>query len=579
MALLAARKAYLKKIRSFENGDFPSNIFLMNSVYVIGHRNPDVDSICSAIGYAALKRECGFKNFTAARCGNSNARIDRVLSKFGVALPQLIGDVRVRAKNVMRRDFISMPADASCYAVMDSIDKNDLRSIPLVDSAMKLLGEVSVFDLGEFFIPRPKDIRQTRRLSATLNDVIKTLDATVHCIFRPDETEDMFVRIGAMEVSTFGSFIDKEGLRPEQNLIVVGDRFDIQIKAVQMNVRGIIITGGYDIDESVLEMARLRKVSVISCPYDSATTALLVRMATRAQPLARKNPIAVTRDMLLSKISERAKDYFGKTIYVCDQNGKVEGIFTNTDLLDFRRPKIVLVDHNEISQAVIGADEAEIVEVIDHHRIGDARTSNPILFLNKPVGSTCTIVSQMYAAFGFRPDKKIAGLLLSGIICDTLNLKSPTATAEDAAEVKKLSKLAGISADELAEFIFRSDSIVMTLTPEKVISSDCKFYEEAGQKFSVSQIEELDFASFLSKLENLRSALENFRAKNKLIFSALFVTNVMTQDSLLLMASSEDFSSKISFTKDAEKNVFELPKIVSRKKQLVPYLTSLLHDL
>lgn len=550
----------------------------MAQIFVIGHKNPDVDSICSALAYTAFKRETGMKNYVAARCGNSNARIDRVLAKFGARLPQLVGDIRMRAKHAMRRNFVSMPADASCYAVMDAMDKNGLRSIPIVDASQKLLGEISVFDMGEFFIPRPKDVCQVRRLRATLNDVVKTLNADVHCIFRADETEDMFVRIGAMEVNTFGSFIEKEGLRPEQNLIVVGDRLDIQIKAVQMGVRGIIITGGYDVDASVLEMAKLRKVSVMACNHDSATTALLVRMATRAQPLAHTNLAVVHRDALMSKIREKSRDFYAKTIFVCDQRGRVEGLFGNADLLDVNRPKLVLVDHNELSQAVTGADEAEIVEIIDHHRIGDARTQNPILFINKPVGSTCTIVGQMFAAAGKIPDKKTAGLLLSGIVCDTLNLKSPTATNDDFEQVRALSKFAGIGADELAEYIFGSDSIVATQSPESVILADCKLYEESGVRFSVSQIEELDFSSFMAKIEILRAALESHRARNKLYFSALFVTNVITQDSILLLCANEDFTSKISYAKDAEKNFFELPKIVSRKKQLIPYLTSLLKD-
>lgn len=551
----------------------------MKQTYIIGHKNPDVDSICSALAYAAFKRETGCEGFVAARCGNSNARIDRVLEKFGAKLPKLVTDVRPRARDVMKREFISMPPDSSCYAVMDAIDRNDIRAIPLVDSSKKLLGEVSVFDLGEFFIPRPKDVRQARKLRATLNDVIKTLNATAHCVFRPDEPEDMFVRVGAMEVNTFGSFIDKEGLSAEQNLIVVGDRFDIQIKAIQLGVRGIIVAGNYPIDGAVLDMAKMRGVSVMSCNYDSATTALLVRMATRALPLARADLAVVEREALLSKISARAKEYFGKTIFVCDAKNHIEGVFTNTDLIGFPRPKLVLVDHNEISQAVTGADEAEIVEIIDHHRIGDARTTSPILFLNKPVGATCTIISQMFSAAGKTPDKKTAGLLLSGIVCDTLNLKSPTATSADAHEVARLEKLAGISATDLADFVFRSDSLAVSLPPEKVIGADCKFYEESSVRFSVSQIEEMDFTDFLGKLESLRSGLDSFRRKNDLFFSALFVTNVMTQDSLLLIEGDADFISHISYAKDPDRKFFELPKIVSRKKQLIPYLTSVLREL
>ncbi|MBR6388768.1 MAG: putative manganese-dependent inorganic diphosphatase [Opitutales bacterium] len=549
-----------------------------DSIYIIGHKNPDVDSICSALAYADLKQMQGFENYKAARAGNSNARIDRVLKKFGAQLPEFVGDVRLRAGSVMKRKFISLPTDASCFSVMENIDKHDLRTIPLVDENMVLQGEVSVFDLGEFFIPRPDETRQVRRLRASLNDVIKTLNADVKCVFCAEKTEDMFVRVGAMEAPTFSAFMERADSLASQNLIVVGDRFDIQIKAIQLGVRALIITGGYAVDESVVEMARAKNVSVLSCKYDSATTALLVRMATRAQPLMRKNFATVGADYLLSKISGRINDFFGKTIFVCGAGGRLEGVFTNTDLLNVPKPRLVLVDHNEISQAVAGADEAEILEIIDHHRIGINPTSSPILFINKPVGSTCTIISQLFRRAGLRPNRRTAGLLFSGIVCDTLNLKSPTATSEDAEEIRLLSKIAGMESGELSEYIFSADSVVLSSDAAGVIASDCKRYRENGFEFSVSQIEELDFAAFYSKIGELRAALEEYRSKNSLFFSALFVTNVMTQDSVLMICGLPEFAAKISYAKDAERGVFELPKIVSRKKQLVPYLAAILND-
>ena len=536
-----------------------------------------MDSICSALAYAEFKRASGSDGFEAARCGNSNARIDRVLKKFGAALPRFVGDTRLRARDVMKTDFIKMPADVSCFSVMGAIDRHDLRSIPLVDSKSSLLGEISVFDLGEFFIPHPKSAKEVRRVCATLNDVIKTLNARVHCVFAADKPEDMYVRIGAMEVSTFGSFIEKEGTRPEQNLIVVGDRFDIQIKAVQMGVRAIIITGDYNIDSAVVEMAKAKGVSVMACQYDSATTALLVRMATRAQPLMRKNLAATKSDTLVSVISAR-KEFFDRTIYVIDDSRRLVGLFSDTDLLNIPKPKLVLVDHNEISQAVTGAEEAEIVEIIDHHRIGATGTAAPILFINKPVGSTCTIISQMFRKCNIAADRRTAGLLLSGIVCDTLNLKSPTATPEDAEEIAALSKLAKISSDELADYVFSADSVITTRSPDNVVAMDCKHYSEGGAEFSVSQIEELDFSNFYSKIDVLRSALERYRKTKKLNFAALFVTNVLTQDSLLMAAGDDNLISKITYSKDAERDVFELPKIVSRKKQLIPYISAIIKD-
>ena len=550
-----------------------------DTTYIIGHKNPDVDSICSALAYAEFKRLTGRENFVAARCGNSNSRIDRVLARFHSQLPHFVGDVRLRTKDIMKTEFVKMGTDVSCFTVMAAIDRHDFRSIPILDENSVLQGEVSVFDLGEFFIPHPQSARDARRVKATLNDVIKTLNATVRCVFEADKDEEMFVRIGAMEVSTFGSILGGENATPpEKNLIVVGDRFDIQIKAIQLGVRAIIITGGYDIDPAVVEMARAKSVSVLSCKYDSATTALLVRMATRALPLVRKNVAVVRSDCLLSKIATRAKDFFEKTIYVCGDGGKLEGLFSNTDLLNVPKPKLVLVDHNELSQAVTGADEAEIVEIIDHHRLGAASTQMPILFLNKPVGSTCTIISQMFRRSGVAISPDIAGLLCSGIVCDTINLKSPTATADDAAEIAALEKIANIKSAELADFIFGGDSVILSGDIAEVITGDCKRYEEGGVSFSVSQIEELDFSNFNAKLGQIRGELAKYRKEHGLYFSALFVTNVMTQDSLLMICAPDDFLQKINYAKDADRGVYELPKIVSRKKQLIPYLTALLKD-
>lgn len=507
----------------------------MDTIYIIGHKNPDVDSICSALAYADFKKRIGAPNFQAARCGNSNARIDRVLEKFSVALPRFVGDVRMRTKDVMNPDFIKMRDDASCFAVMDAIDKNDIRTIPILDADDRLQGEVSVFDLGEFFIPHPKSAIEVRRVRATLGDVVKTLNAQTLCVFAPDKTEDMYVRIGAMEVATFGSFIERENLHPEQNLIVVGDRFDIQIKAV--------------------------------------------RMATRALPMMRRDVAVVGEDLLLSKVAARAREYFGKTIYVCDADGKTKGLFSSTDLLNIDKPKLVLVDHNELTQAVTGAEECDIVEIIDHHRLGMTRTVSPILFLNKPVGSTCTIISQIFRKSGIKPDKSIAGLLCSGIICDTLNMKSPTTTEEDVEEAAALGEIIGESADALSEYIFSGDSVITLKNTEEIITSDCKSYKEGDAEFSVSQIEELDFTKFYEKIDEIREALEKYREKRGLQFSALFVTNVMTQDSLLMISGGEEMKRKIGYARDERRDLYELPKIVSRKKQLIPYIIGLLRGL
>jgi manganese-dependent inorganic pyrophosphatase len=301
-------------------------------------------------------------------------------------------------------------------------------------------------------------------------------------------------------------------------------------------------------------------------------------MATRALPLMRKDLTILRGDYPLSKVSSKAKAFFGRTIYVCDENEKLQGLFSNTDLINLPKQKLVLVDHNELSQAVRGAEEADIIEIIDHHRLGSASTQSPILFLNKPVGSTCTIISSMFRRSGLKIDKQTAGLLCSGIVCDTLNLKSPTATSEDAEEIDALSKIIGISGAQLADYVFSGDSVILSNSADDVVLADCKIYNEGDVDFSVSQIEELDFSNFNSKLEELRTALERYRKAHNLYFSALFITNVLTQDSLLMICGADEFASRINYAKDSEREVFELPKIVSRKKQLIPYLSALLKD-
>ena len=200
------------------------------------------------------------------------------------------------------------------------------------------------------------------------------------------------------------------------------------------------------------------------------------------------------------------------------------------------------------------------------------------MFLNKPVGSTCTIVSGLYRENGIKPSRQIAGLLCSGIVCDTLNLKSPTATKEDAEEIKYLSEIIGMTSSELADYIFSADSALSVNDAVEIITSDCKRYKEENVEFSVSQIEELDFSRFFERLEEIRGALEKYRRENGLLFSALFVTNVMTQDSLLMISGGEKIREKIGYVRDAKRDLYELPKIVSRKKQLIPYLSGLVKD-
>jgi manganese-dependent inorganic pyrophosphatase len=260
---------------------------------------------------------------------------------------------------------------------------------------------------------------------------------------------------------------------------------------------------------------------------------------------------------------------------VLSAQGRLQGIISKSDLLRPVPRQLILVDHNEITQAVAGADEVQIIEILDHHRIGVAPTHQPILFMNRPVGSTSTIVADCFRQAGIPVPKPIAGLLMCGLISDTLNLTSPTTTRVDREIMAELSEISGVNPSDLASEIFSVGSPLMTLQAKEVITADCKEYDEHGVKFSVSQIEEISFASFQQQRETLVEELEKYRASHGYLFSALLITDVNTQNSILIVRGSESFTRLIDFPEDGS-HAWKLDGVVSRKKQLLPYLTAIL---
>lgn len=545
-------------------------------IYIFGHKNPDTDSICSALAYEALKHAQGHPEYRAARCGNSNSRIDAVLGQFNARLPAFVGDVTPRVRDIMRRNVKLVTEEATCAEALDIIETHDVRALPVVRDNNELAGIVSIFHLGEFFIPHPKNIRKIRHVNTSIHAIIKSLGARVVNLINPDEIEDLYVRVGAMDIRSFGGFLKKENTAAEDSVIIVGDRWDIQQKAIQMGVRLLIITGDQEVDPEVLNMAREREISMIISPYDSATTAWITRTATRLKPMVHTDVVTFHPDDTLKEVRRRIAQQHAMIYLVVDDHNHLLGLFTNSDIIKPVQRKIVLVDHNELSQAVNGAEQVEISEILDHHRLGNPPSQHPILFHNIPVGSTCTIVALLYKQAGLTPEPQIAGLMMSGIISDTLKLRSPTSTPIDEEILSWLEGIAGIKVDKLAEIIFTSGSLIVSSSPEEVVSTDCKIYEETNIRFSVSQIEELGFSNFWEKHDALRTALDSYREANDLHFSALLVTDVRSQNSLLVVSGSDTLLDAISYPHVEEDHIFDMPGIVSRKKQLIPHFTELL---
>ena len=547
--------------------------------YVIGHRNPDADSICSAIAYAHLKRLTGDDSCVAARCGNSNARIDTILSRFHQPLPEYVGDVIPRVDDIMVRDVVKISAETTCAEALELIEAHNLRALPVVGDDNVLQGFISVFQLGGYFTPKIREPREMRHVSTSLPAVVRALKAKVLHLEDGDAIEDLYVKIGAMDIRSFGKFSETEDIPHGQSIIVVGDRWDIQQRSIQIGVRLLVITGNLEIDAEVIEQAREKGVSLVVSPYDSATSAWIIRTASTVSKIVETECLTFGSDEKLSEVRRRVATNNQPAYMVTDDDRRLVGLFTKTNLLEPTRPRLILVDHNELNQAVPGADQVGIAEIIDHHRLAPLTTQQPILFINEPVGSTCTIVADLYRRYGHPPGAEMAGIMMGGIIADTLNLNSPTSTSKDGTLLRWLEEIAGVKAEELANLIFSSGSVILGLSADKVVRSDFKLYDEEGVRFAVSQVEELGFGNFWKHAATLGEALEVLRKAEGLLFAALLVTDINTQNSLLMVKGEPAVLERIPYPRVEQDDILDLPGIVSRKKQLIPFITSLLRTM
>jgi manganese-dependent inorganic pyrophosphatase len=542
----------------------------MSEILVIGHRNPDTDAICSAIGYAEFKRRTGMPSAVAARCGDTNDRIDFVLQTFGIPAPRFVADVSPKVRDVMQTQVQSVSPNSTAAEALTLMDERDIRVLPVLDEERRCRGLMSLFKLSKFLFPVANRLFDSRRLLASLKSLSQTLGGEMLLAHDAEQERDLILMIGAMGLDSFAERLERY---PREKLaVVVGDRWDIQNLAIREGVQVLIVTGGLGVEKKTIEAARKNKVNLISSPHDTATTAALCRASIAIRHVLNEEFLALNEDASLEEVRARATASGFAAFPVLDAQGRTAGILSKTDFLKPVERKLILVDHNELSQAVQGAEQVEILEIIDHHRIGTLTTQQPILFRNEPVGSTSTIVADCFFRYGVELTSSIAGLLLAGIVSDTLNLTSPTSTVVDGEVLRRLEQISGTNAREFTEKLFASGSLLTHKPAPKAITTDCKEYKEDGVRFSVAQIEEIGFDQFWKRKAELQAALEAYRNSRKYQFSALLITDVTRQSSLLMMAGDEELIANIKYPR-LEPGIFELKDIVSRKKQLLPYLT------
>jgi len=479
----------------------------------------------------------------------------------------------------MQRHVISVTPEATAAEALNLMDGRNIRILPVLDHQRRCHGLLSLFKLSKFLFPAVNrhagPQHSSREVLSSLDNLARTLDGQLVVGFDTGREQELILMIGAMGLETFAARLEKFPL--EKSCVIVGDRWDIQNVAIREGVRVVIVTGGLPVEPKTIEAAQKRNVSVITSPHDTATTASLCRAAVAVRHVLNEEFLCFRETAPLAAVREEAMSSGYLAFPVLGNNGETVGILSKTDFLKTVTRRLILVDHNELSQAVQGADQVEIIEIIDHHRIGTLATQQPIFFRNEPVGSSCTIVADCFFRQGVEMPRDIAGLLLAGLVSDTLNLTSPTTTTRDAEILKQLEGLSGVNAREFTEKLFASGSLLTLKSAPQAISTDCKEYAELGAKFTVAQIEEIDFVQFWKRKDELLAALETFRAKRNFLFSALLVTDVATQSSLLLVVGDEKFIRRIDYPR-LEPGIYELRDVVSRKKQLLPYLTHCLRE-
>lgn len=541
------------------------------SVFVIGHRNPDTDAICSAIGYAHFLSEKGTPALPA-RCGEVNARTVFALEEAGVPQPRLLMDVRPTAGSICRRNVIEAKAGDSLLQAFNCMRKEGLRSMPVLDGKRNLVGMISLLKMLNMLLPESGGA-EARLVRTNLDRIRDAVGGTYQNAVDADTDSEFLVTVGAMSASTFSSRL--KAFPPEKVVLVTGNRPTIQQPAIEYGVRCLIVTGGYPISDTLLERAREKGVTVIISPTDTASTTVLIKSAKLVEDALLDNAIQFPENEPLESIQLKIRDSLQALYPVVSQEGRLLGVFSKSDLLNPPLTELILVDHNEFTQAVGGIEQARILEVIDHHRLGGGFSSRePIRFINEPVGSTSTIVARMCRDEGVDLPPGIALCLATGIISDTLLLSSPTTTQVDRDILPWLGEKAGRDLKEYADAFFAAGSVLKIQSADEAVRGDCKEYEEGDWSLAVAQIEELGLERFWERKEELQNALESMRQDKKLDFACLFVTDIGLHYSVLIVTGEKALCEAIDYP-GIEPGIYALEGVVSRKKQLLPHLSRL----
>lgn len=532
-------------------------------IYVIGHRNPDTDSICSAIGYAHLKNELG-EFVVPARAGKINHETKYVLDFFGIQPPKLILDIYPRAKDVMNEEMVTIHPWNTLRRLGQLIKQHNVKSIPVVEEDGSLVGIVTVGDLAERYVNElgMQDLRET---GVDYAGILRCLNGTLICGGELSKRIEGRVKIAASRTQTMAKVI-----RPG-DIVLVGNRTNVQLTCIEVGVACLIITGDFAVAAEVEAAARQAGTYIIRAPHDTYTCGRLINQSIPVRRVMKTNVTSFAPDDLVSDIKSTIIRTNYRN-YPVVQDGKLVGLIDRNRLIVPDRDQIILVDHNERSQAVDGIEEAKIVEIVDHHRLGGLETSEPIFIRHEPVGSTATIVANMHWHRNVEIPKNIAGLLLSAIISDTVLFKSPTSTQKDRETAQKLAQIADLDIQQYGMAMLKAGSVIDKLTPGDIISADLKEFQIGDYTVAVSQISVMDPEAVLKLHDQLKAALQAVCQKEQYSMGVLLVTGIMDESTYLLYYGQPSGLISAAFGEGRPDGIWYLPGVMSRKKQVVPPL-------
>ena len=536
-------------------------------VFVIGHKNPDTDSICSAIAYAALKNKTDDGVFVPKRAGEVNNETKYVLDFFDVETPEFIGHVGTQVKDVEIKPTPSLNEGISLKNAWNKM--RDLResTMPIVNDGV-LEGIISVKDIATANM----DIYETRILAISHTKYTNVLDAIDGTMIVGDSEEEITkgkILIGAANPDLLENYVE------DGDMLLTGNRFENQLCGIEMNAGCIVVCTGAPISKTIQKLAKENNCKIISTPHDTLMVARLISQSAPVRYFMKKDHlITFSREDFISDIRDTLAKIRHRDFPVLDRDGKYCGMLSRRSLLNMDNKKIILVDHNEKGQAVDGIDEAEILEIIDHHRLGSMETALPVFFRNQPVGCTGTIIYDLYQENNVEVDKKIAGLLCSAIISDTLMFRSPTCTPKEKKAAEELAKIAGIEIQEHAEKMFRAGSSLADKTPEEIFYQDFKKFSGNDKNFGAGQISSMDKTELEQLRPKIAAYMEGAVKEGEMLFFLL--TNILTESSDLVFAGEGAKELVETAFGEPQENWVHVPGLVSRKKQFVP---SVLHVL